>query len=110
VRAARGEALNKVDGVQEASVNLATEKAHVVFDAQTASLEQLRAAVERAGAAMHAEPGLVEVPAGTTARLIYTFDQPGTLEYACHVAGHYAAGMRGPSPFQEPDVLWPRPS
>ena len=44
---------------------------------------------------MHAESGLVEVPAGATAQLIYTFDQPGTLEFACHVAGHYAAGMRG---------------
>jgi P-type Cu+ transporter len=48
-----------------------------------------------AGAPMHAEPGQVDVPAGTTARLVYTFDQPGTLEYACHVPGHYAAGMSG---------------
>src|ERR671933_83221 len=42
-------ALGKVDGVQEASVNLATEKAHVVFDPAVASLDQLRAAVEKAG-------------------------------------------------------------
>jgi hypothetical protein len=28
-------------------------------------------------------------------RLLYTFDQPGTLEYGCHVPGHYPAGMRG---------------
>jgi uncharacterized cupredoxin-like copper-binding protein len=48
-----------------------------------------------AGAPMHAEPGQVDVPAGQTARLVYTFDQPGTLEYGCHVPGHYAAGMRG---------------
>jgi uncharacterized cupredoxin-like copper-binding protein len=51
---------------------------------------------EMASAApMHAEPGQVDVPAGTTARLVYTFDQPGTLDYGCHVPGHYAAGMRG---------------
>ncbi|HVC35414.1 MAG TPA: heavy metal translocating P-type ATPase [Chloroflexota bacterium] len=37
----------------------------------------------------------VDVPAGQTARLVYTFDQPGTLYYGCHVPGHYAAGMRG---------------
>ena len=37
----------------------------------------------------------VEVPAGATATLIYTFDQPGTLLFGCHVPGHYAAGMRG---------------
>jgi uncharacterized cupredoxin-like copper-binding protein len=41
------------------------------------------------------EPGAVNVAAGGTARLVYTFAQPGTLEYGCHVAGHYAAGMRG---------------
>jgi Cu+-exporting ATPase len=37
----------------------------------------------------------VSIPAGKTATLIYTFDQPGTLLYGCHVAGHYAAGMEG---------------
>ncbi|MBV9134618.1 MAG: heavy metal translocating P-type ATPase, partial [Chloroflexi bacterium] len=42
-------ALNRVEGVQEASVNLATEKAHVVFDPTVASLERMRAAVEKAG-------------------------------------------------------------
>ncbi|MBV8717504.1 MAG: copper-translocating P-type ATPase, partial [Chloroflexi bacterium] len=42
-------ALNHVEGVQEASVNLATEKAHVVFDPTVASLERMRAAVEKAG-------------------------------------------------------------
>jgi P-type Cu+ transporter len=47
------------------------------------------------GAPMHAEPGQVDVPAGQTVRLVYTFPQPGTLEYGCHVPGHYPAGMRG---------------
>jgi Cu+-exporting ATPase len=42
-------ALNKVDGVQEASVNLATEKARVVFDSTIATFVQLTAAVARAG-------------------------------------------------------------
>jgi len=46
-------------------------------------------------APMHAEPGQIDVPAGQTVRLVYTFDQSGTLEYGCHVPGHYAAGMRG---------------
>jgi uncharacterized cupredoxin-like copper-binding protein len=46
-------------------------------------------------AAMTDEPNGVEVPAGGSARLVYTFDQLGTLEYGCHVPGHYAAGMLG---------------
>jgi Cu+-exporting ATPase len=46
------------------------------------------------GTPMHAEPGQVDVPAGQTVRLVYTFERPGSLEYGCHVPGHYAAGMR----------------
>ncbi len=42
-------ALNKVDGVQVASVNLATEKATVVYDPSVASPRQMQAAVEKAG-------------------------------------------------------------
>ncbi len=58
--------------------------------------EQLEYEREMAsGAPMHAEPGQVDVPAGQTVRLVYTFAQAGTLEYGCHVPGHYAAGMRG---------------
>jgi Cu+-exporting ATPase len=42
-------ALNRVDGVREAGVNLATEKAHVVYDPSVTTLDQLRGAMERAG-------------------------------------------------------------
>ncbi len=42
-------ALGKVEGVADASVNLATEKAQVVFDPVIAGREQFGAAVERAG-------------------------------------------------------------
>src|SRR5919202_5080522 len=42
-------ALGKVDGVAEASVNLATEQARVVYDPAVASPAQLKGAVEQAG-------------------------------------------------------------
>jgi Cu+-exporting ATPase len=42
-------ALNRVDGVREAGVNLATEKARVLYDPSVTSLDQLRSAVQRAG-------------------------------------------------------------
>ncbi len=42
-------ALSRVEGVSEASVNLATEKAHVVFDPSVVGLDEMRAAVEKAG-------------------------------------------------------------
>jgi len=40
-----------------------------------------------------------DLPAGATATMDYTFTQaagPGELEFACHVPGHYAAGMKLP--------------
>jgi Cu+-exporting ATPase len=49
-------ALGKVEGVQQANVNLATEKAHVIFDPTRAGVDEMRAAVERAGYAMGRVP------------------------------------------------------
>ena len=46
-------------------------------------------------AAVEELSGKIDVSAGQTVRLVYTFEQAGALEYGCHVAGHYAAGMRG---------------
>jgi uncharacterized cupredoxin-like copper-binding protein len=61
----------------------------------SAAEQQAHEAEMAGGAGMHAEPGQVDVPARSTAFLVYTFDEPGTLEYGCHVAGHFPAGMRG---------------
>jgi Cu+-exporting ATPase len=43
---------------------------------------------------MGAKPYAVEVPAGETVTLVYTFDEEGTLIAGCHVPGHYGAGMK----------------
>src|SRR5207302_6146284 len=51
-------ALSRVEGVRTADVNLATENAHVVFDPSVASVEQMRAAVEKAGYSVGAMPAL----------------------------------------------------
>lgn len=40
-----------------------------------------------------------ELPPGATVTVEYTFTEPmgaGSLEFACHVEGHYEAGMRMP--------------
>lgn len=51
---------------------------------------------------MAAMPGMkmdhingVGVPSGESARLVWTFTKSGTLQYACHVPGHFVAGMVG---------------
>lgn len=40
-------------------------------------------------------PGEVSVPAGAERRTTYTFTRPGRVEFACHLPGHLAYGMRG---------------
>ena len=39
--------------------------------------------------------GEVSLPAGRTGSTTFTFEEPGTLEFACHLPGHYAYGMKG---------------
>jgi uncharacterized cupredoxin-like copper-binding protein len=57
-------------------------------------------AIHEAGTEAHhgARPGEISVPAGATVETTVTF--PSTLapgwEFACHLPGHYAFGMRGP--------------
>ncbi|HLZ29954.1 MAG TPA: heavy metal translocating P-type ATPase [Chloroflexota bacterium] len=65
------------------------------FFVGTPAEQQAHEAEMASGAPMQAEPNAIDVPAGASVRFVYTFDQAGTLEYGCHVPGHYAAGMRG---------------
>ncbi|MFH0989150.1 MAG: heavy metal translocating P-type ATPase [bacterium] len=48
--------LKKIDGVELAAVNLATEKVSLSFDPAKTSLEQLASAVEQAGYTLHLPP------------------------------------------------------
>ena len=43
----------------------------------------------------HDEPYMAHVPAGKTGEVIWTFNKPGTFDFACLIAGHYQAGMVG---------------
>jgi uncharacterized cupredoxin-like copper-binding protein len=40
-------------------------------------------------------PGEVSVDPFDTGETFYRFDHAGTIEYACHLPGHYAFGMHG---------------
>ncbi len=43
----------------------------------------------------HDEPYMAHVPAGETGQLVWRFNRPGDFEFACLIAGHYQAGMKG---------------
>lgn len=43
----------------------------------------------------HEEPHMVHVAPGKTGEIIWTFNRPGTFNFACLIAGHFEAGMVG---------------
>ena len=43
----------------------------------------------------HDEPHMAHVGAGKRGSIIWTFNRPGNFDFACLIAGHYQAGMRG---------------
>ncbi len=43
----------------------------------------------------HAEPYMAHVAPGKTGDLVWTFNRAGKFEFACLIAGHFQAGMKG---------------
>jgi uncharacterized cupredoxin-like copper-binding protein len=43
----------------------------------------------------HDEPYMAHVPPGKRGDIVWTFNRPGNFEFACLIAGHFEAGMRG---------------
>ncbi|MFN2390069.1 MAG: cupredoxin domain-containing protein [Actinomycetota bacterium] len=51
---------------------------------------------EQGTEAHHGErPGEISVPAGARRSTTYSFMDPGTVLFGCHLPGHYAYGMKG---------------
>jgi uncharacterized cupredoxin-like copper-binding protein len=44
---------------------------------------------------VHEDPGSATLEPGETQGLVWQFSNPGVIEFACHVPGHYPAGMVG---------------
>jgi uncharacterized cupredoxin-like copper-binding protein len=43
----------------------------------------------------HDEPYMAHVDPGKSGGIVWTFNRPGEFEFACLIAGHYQAGMKG---------------
>lgn len=43
----------------------------------------------------HDEPYMSHVPAGRRGEIVWTFNRAGSFEFACLIAGHFDAGMKG---------------
>lgn len=61
------------------------------LDELQAHAEQMRNAPDMT----HDEPNAVALEAGAEGDLIWYFSEPATLDFACLIAGHLEAGMKG---------------
>jgi uncharacterized cupredoxin-like copper-binding protein len=43
----------------------------------------------------HDEPYMAHVPPGQTREIVWSFNRAGDFDFACLIAGHYQAGMKG---------------
>ena len=43
----------------------------------------------------HSEPYMAHVAPGRIGEIVWTFNRPGSFDFACLIAGHYQAGMVG---------------
>lgn len=58
-------------------------------------LEEHAALMQKFPDMEHDEPYMAHVPPGQTGEIVWTFNRAGEFDFACLVAGHFQAGMRG---------------
>lgn len=104
-------AIQKVEGVSEAGVNLATERATVKYDPALATVESLKAAVERAGYSVPTEEASLPIEGMTCASCVRRVEKsiarlPGVESVAVNLATEHAtvkynAAMVGAGEFRQ---------
>jgi uncharacterized cupredoxin-like copper-binding protein len=88
IRVAQGETVRLVvrnDGKLMHELVIGTKK----------ELDAHAAAMAKSSAMSHDEPYMTHVAPGEAGEIVWTFNRPGRFDFACLVAGHYEAGMRG---------------
>ncbi|MDQ3930149.1 MAG: heavy metal translocating P-type ATPase, partial [Chloroflexota bacterium] len=95
-------ALSKVEGVQSAGVNLATERATVKFDAEKTTPAALRAAIERAGYTVPTNEELLPIEGMTCASCVRRVEKslarlPGVENVAVNLATEQASIRYNPA-------------
>lgn len=68
---------------------------HEIVLGTTSSLDAHASAMLQHPGMAHSEAFMAHVAPQHSGELIWTFNRPGTFDFACLIAGHYQAGMRG---------------
>jgi len=58
-------------------------------------LDEHAAMMARSPGMAHEEPSMAHVAPGKSGDIVWTFNRAGSFNFACLIAGHYQAGMRG---------------
>ena len=68
---------------------------HEIVLGTTESLDAHAAAMLQHPNMNHGDAFMAHVPPQKNGELIWTFNRPGNFDFACLIAGHFQAGMRG---------------
>ena len=68
---------------------------HEIVLGSEQSLREHAALMGKSAGMRHDEPFMVHVASGKTGELVWTFDKPGTIGFACLIPEHFEAGMKG---------------
>jgi len=69
--------------------------AHEMVIGSIADLKAHAAEMKKTPNMKHAQPNMITLGPGKIGGLVWQFDQPGTVDFACLVPGHLEAGMVG---------------
>ena len=90
---------DKINVKQGETINIVIKNAgamlHEFVIGTPKELEEHAALMVKFPTMEHDEPYMAHVPAGKTGRIVWTFNQAGEFDFACLIAGHFTAGMRG---------------
>lgn len=68
---------------------------HEMVIGTPAELKEHAAMMRKMPVMEHAEPNMITVGPGQRGGLVWQFDKPGTVPFACLIPGHLEAGMKG---------------
>lgn len=90
---------DKINVKQGETINIVIKNAgamlHEFVIGTPKELEEHAALMVKFPTMEHDEPYMAHVPPSKTGRLVWTFNQAGEFDFACLIAGHFTAGMRG---------------
>jgi uncharacterized cupredoxin-like copper-binding protein len=68
---------------------------HEMVIGSVADLRAHAAEMQKMPGMLHAEPNMITLGPGTIGDLVWQFEEPGTVDFACLIPGHMEAGMVG---------------